>query len=153
MKKIIYPLSVLMCLAGGAGIVAAKPADLRRPALSRKLDKTVKGTVKDDKGEALPGVSVVIQGTTRGSLTDEKGNFTLSVPDEAATLIFSFVGYVQQQVKLGNQSVVDIVLLADTKSLEEFVVVGGTVPRRKATLPALYRAFRRRKYGSDRFKT
>lgn len=124
MKKIIYPLSVLMCLAGGAGIVAAKPADLRRPALSRKLDKTVKGTVKDDKGEALPGVSVVIQGTTRGSLTDEKGNFTLSVPDEAAMLTFSFVGYVQQQVKLGNQSVVDIVLLVDTKSLEEFVVVG-----------------------------
>ncbi|MCF0052109.1 TonB-dependent receptor [Dyadobacter sp. LJ53] len=124
MKKIVYPLSVLLCLAGGVETSHAKPTRNGPAIISKWTDRTLKGTVKDEKGEGLPGVSVVIQGTTRGSITDEKGAFQLEVPDEGATLVFSFVGYVQQQVKLGNESTLDIKLLSDTKSLEEFVVVG-----------------------------
>ncbi|MCF0062820.1 TonB-dependent receptor [Dyadobacter chenwenxiniae] len=124
MKKIVYPLSVLLCLAGGIETSHAKPTRNGPAIISQWTDRTLKGTVKDEKGEGLPGVSVVIQGTTRGSITDEKGAFHLEVPDEGATLVFSFVGYVQQQVKLGNESTLDIKLLSDTKSLEEFVVVG-----------------------------
>jgi TonB-linked SusC/RagA family outer membrane protein len=124
MKKIVYPLSVLLCLAGGVQTSHAKPVRNRAATISRWTDRTLKGSVKDEKGESLPGVSVVIQGTTRGSITDEKGAFQLEVPDEEATLVFSFVGYVRQQIKLGNETTLDIKLLSDTKSLEEFVVVG-----------------------------
>lgn len=129
MKQLFYHLSIVVCLAGASVVVQAKPAETKRSRseksqAGRHAERAVRGTVKDDKGEPLPGVSVVIKGTTRGSLTDEQGNFELAVPDQGAQLVFSFVGYVQQQVTVQNESVLQVVLLPDTKSLEEFVVVG-----------------------------
>lgn len=88
------------------------------------VDQTVTGTVSDDKGEALPGVSVVVKGTQRGTNTDAKGQYRITVPDGKAVLIFSFVGYLPQEMEVGNQSAISITLKADTKSLEEVVVVG-----------------------------
>ena len=135
MKQLFYHFSIVVCLAGASVVVHAKPAETKRPIpRTRSTERTVKGTVKDDKGEPLPGVSVVIKGTTRGSLTDEKGNFELSVPEQGTQLVFSFVGYVQQQVTVNNQSLLNIVLLPDTKSLDEFVVVGyGTQKKSDVT--------------------
>jgi TonB-linked SusC/RagA family outer membrane protein len=135
MKQLFYHFSIVVCLAGASVAVHAKPAERRR-AIPRifSAERIVKGTVKDDKGEALPGVSVVIQGTTRGSLTDEKGNFELSVPEQGTQLVFSFVGYVQQQITVNNESLLNIVLLPDTRSLDEFVVVGyGTQKKSDVT--------------------
>src|SRR5690349_13588039 len=124
MKQSFYQLSMIMCLAGAAHSLPLKAFEANGRIGLRNADRTIKGTVKDDKGEILPGVSVILKGTTRGSSTDEKGSFQLSVPDQGAVLVFSFVGYVQQEFPLNNQSTFDIVLLPDTKSLEEFVVVG-----------------------------
>ncbi|WP_461094647.1 TonB-dependent receptor [Spirosoma gilvum] len=87
-------------------------------------DLTITGTVSDDKGEVLPGVSVVVKGTQRGTTTDAKGQYRISVPDGKATLIYSFVGYLSQEVLVGNQSTISLTLKADSKSLEEVVVVG-----------------------------
>ena len=91
---------------------------------SRRVDQTVTGTISDDKGEVLPGVSVVVKGTQRGTTTDAQGQYRISVPDASATLIFSFVGYLPQEVVVGNQTTLSITLKADSKSLDEVVVVG-----------------------------
>lgn len=95
---------------------------LRRPVAL--VDQTITGTVSDDKGEVLPGVSVVVKGTQRGTTTDAQGQYKLNVPDGKATLIFSFVGYLPQEIQVGNQSIISVTLKTDSKSLEEVVVVG-----------------------------
>ncbi|MCE7065497.1 TonB-dependent receptor [Dyadobacter sp. CY326] len=92
----------------------------------------VKGKVSDEQGLPLPGVSVVVKGTTSGSVTDNEGNYTVNA-DRNSTLVYSFIGYLTQEVEIGTKNSVDIRLAADTKALEEVVVVGyGTA--KKATL-------------------
>ena len=93
----------------------------------------VSGTVIDDKGEGLPGVSVVVKGSQRGTTTDTDGKYRLDAPDRA-TLVFSYVGYLSQEVVLGNQTTLNITLRNDNKSLDEVVVVGyGTVRKSDLT--------------------
>jgi TonB-linked SusC/RagA family outer membrane protein len=87
-------------------------------------DQIVTGTVTDETGGGLPGVSVLLKGTTRGTTTDTKGAYKLSVTDANATLVFSYVGYVSQEVSVGSKTVVDIVLQSDEKALGEVVVIG-----------------------------
>ncbi|GAB3163227.1 SusC/RagA family TonB-linked outer membrane protein [Telluribacter humicola] len=91
----------------------------------------VKGTVVASDGQgALPGVSVVVKGTSQGTTTDGNGNYELTVPGEGSVLVFSFVGYTPQEVIVGNRRVLDVTLAADNKVLEELVVVGyGTQKR------------------------
>ncbi|MCF0054591.1 TonB-dependent receptor [Dyadobacter sp. CY356] len=84
----------------------------------------VSGKVTDEKGEPLPGVSIVIKGLPQGTTTSADGRFSLSVPGTSSVLIFSFVGYLPKEVPVGNKSVLDVTLLVDTKALEEVVVVG-----------------------------
>ena len=98
-------------------------------------DRQVTGTVTsaDDK-QPIPGASVVIKGTTRGTQTNANGAYTLQIPGGTATLVFSFVGTNTQEVSLGNRSSVDVQLSADTRSLNEVVVVGyGTETKSSLT--------------------
>ncbi len=101
-------------------------ARLKREELNTlpPVQEVVRGRVSDDKGEALPGVSILIKNTQRGTVTDEGGNFLLEVPDEKAILVFSFVGYVTQQVEVGRKRQFSIELVQDQKSLDELIVVG-----------------------------
>ncbi len=87
-------------------------------------EREVKGTVKDEKGEGLPGVSILVKGTQQGTITETNGAFSIEVPDEHAVLVFSFVGYVNQEVAVGNRTLMEVAMLVDEKSLEEVVVVG-----------------------------
>lgn len=95
---------------------------------------SISGKVTDDTGEVLPGASVLLKGTDNGTITDIEGNYTISIPNEEdATLVFSFVGYLSQEVQVGNQTSIDVTLQPDVQSLEEVVVVGyGT--QKKTTL-------------------
>lgn len=97
----------------GLRLLNAQPADI-----------TVSGTVKDEKGDLLAGVSVVVKGTTRGTTTDVAGTFRLVVPNAQTTLIFSFVGYERKEVVVGSQTNLSIVLAPTDQTLNEFVVVG-----------------------------
>jgi TonB-linked SusC/RagA family outer membrane protein len=96
---------------------------------------TVTGSVtSSDDGIELVGVNVFVKGTTTGTITDVNGNFTLNVPVESAILVFSYVGYVVQEVAVGNQRTIDIVLEVDVAALEEVVVVGyGTLMKSDVT--------------------
>ena len=90
----------------------------------KQADKVIKGTVKDEKGETLPGVSIVLKGTQLGTLTDETGAFELRLPETGSLLVFSYVGYLPQEQIIGNQSIFNIILKPDARSLDELVVIG-----------------------------
>lgn len=97
-------------------------------------DIIIKGTVTDESGEKLPGVSVTLKGVTRGTATNTNGEYSIAIPDDKAVLVFSFVGYQAQEVLVGNRTNLNIVLKVDNKSLDEVVVVGyGTVKKSDLT--------------------
>ncbi|WP_318310332.1 SusC/RagA family TonB-linked outer membrane protein [Flagellimonas crocea] len=85
--------------------------------------KTVTGTVSDNMGP-MPGVNVLVKGTTNGVVTDFDGEFTIDDVSNDDTLVFSYVGFVTQEVPVGTQEEIDIVLQEDTQALDEVVVVG-----------------------------
>lgn len=97
------------------------------------LEVTVKGKVTDETGGGLPGVSVIEKGTNNGATTDGNGQFSITVKGANSVLVFSFVGYLAQNVTVGSQSMVNVSLKPGTATLDEVVVVGyGT--QRKATV-------------------
>ena len=96
--------------------------------------KAITGKVTSkEEGGALPGVSVLVKGTTVGTITNTDGNYQLNVPDNA-TLVFSFIGFTSQEVAVGNRTAVDVAMLPDAKALSEVVVIGyGTQTKRAVT--------------------
>lgn len=102
----------------------------RKVELIRPAEHEVKGRVLDESGVGLPGVSVMVKGTQRGISTDKEGQFALSVPGESAVLVFSFVGYVTQEILAGNRSSLEVTMSPDLKSLEELVVIGYGVVKK-----------------------
>ncbi|WP_254560095.1 SusC/RagA family TonB-linked outer membrane protein [Dyadobacter diqingensis] len=100
----------------------------------RPDETIIRGKVTDEKGESLPGVSVVLKGSQRGVITDAAGKFEILTGTPDAVLIFSFVGYLPKEEIVANRSVVDITLLIDDKTLEEVVVIGyGTAKKKDLT--------------------
>ncbi len=96
--------------------------------------RELKGNVTDEKGDGLPGVNILIKGTQRGVITDVNGAFAIDIPDENVVLVFSFVGYLSQELAVGNRTSLEVLLQVDEKSLEEVVVVGyGTQSRETIT--------------------
>ena len=96
--------------------------------------RDVSGKVTDEKGEALPGVTVLVKGTTIGTATNSNGEYAIASPQETGTLVFSFVGYLTREVPLGNSGVINVTLQVDAKNLEEVVVVGyGTQKKSDVT--------------------
>lgn len=84
--------------------------------------------------ETMPGVNILIKGTSTGTVTDIDGSYSIRIPNEDAELIFSFVGYLTQSVKVGNQTTLNVDIVADQAQLEEVVVVGyGTVKKSDLT--------------------
>ncbi len=95
---------------------------------------TITGKVTDDTGNPMPGVNVVIKGTTTGIVTDFEGDYSITVPNQNVTVIFSFVGYISQEIVVSDRKKIDVVLQEDTKQLEEVVVVGyGSQSKRNVT--------------------
>src|SRR3954469_21792496 len=85
--------------------------------------QVVKGTVHDENGEGMPGVNVILKGTSDGAATDRDGNFSISVPGPESVLVFSFVGYKTTEEKVGVRTQMDITIEADVQSLGEVVVM------------------------------
>ena len=92
--------------------------------------QAVKGKIMDEQGEALPGVTILLKGTTNGTTSDGSGNYSLNVPGNTGTLVVSFIGYTTQEVAINNRSTINITLMSDAKALEEVVVVGYGTQRK-----------------------
>ena len=86
--------------------------------------QTVSGVVVDESGEPLIGVSIQVKGTTNGTITDLDGNFTVDNVKSSDVLVFSYIGYSNQEITVGKQTTVKVTLSEDTKKLDEVVVVG-----------------------------
>ncbi|MCG8308985.1 MAG: SusC/RagA family TonB-linked outer membrane protein [Cytophagales bacterium] len=97
--------------------------------------RSVTGTVtaKED-GTPVPGVNVIVKGTAAGTVTDIDGKYQIGVPEEGGTLVFSFIGLTTEEVEIGNQSEIDMVMTADIKQLTEVVVTALGITREKASL-------------------
>jgi TonB-linked SusC/RagA family outer membrane protein len=119
LKKILA-----LCLLLTVILSATNKADAQNISMS--------GTVYDEKGEGIPGASVAVKGTQKGTLTSVDGTYTIDVTPDAV-LVISFVGYLKEEVPVGNKSKVDVTLKADTKALEEVVVVGYGTQRKVET--------------------
>jgi TonB-dependent SusC/RagA subfamily outer membrane receptor len=88
------------------------------------LQKVISGRVTDAQGAAIPGVTVMIKGTNKGISTDADGKFKLTLPANAVSLVVSFVGYVTQEIPIGDATTFNVVLAEDVKALSEIVVTG-----------------------------
>ena len=121
MRKLFLLLWLVLGATIGAALAQTRP---------------VTGTVKGPDGEGLPGVTVLLKGTTNGAATTIDGTYSLNVPTEStsATLRFSFVGYVSQEVAVGSKTTINITLASDVQSLNDVVVIGyQAVQRRDVT--------------------
>lgn len=96
--------------------------------------KRVSGVIKDESGQTLPGVSVVVKNTTKGMVSDKNGHYSVDVAQEDEILTFSFIGYVKQEILINNRTSINVLLLPEGKNLNEVVVVGyGVQSRRDVT--------------------
>lgn len=91
---------------------------------------TVKGTVTDKTGEPLPGVSIIIKGTTTGVMTDIDGNYSINVPNSNAVLTISYMGFVPQEHQVGSNTKLNIVLVEQSTDLDEVIVVGYGIQKK-----------------------
>lgn len=101
-----------------------------------EADRPLTGRVTDEKNQPLPGVSIVLKNSSKGTTTDADGTYRIDIPDgsDGATLVFSFLGYVSQEVVVGSRSVVDVTLTTDSKSLDEVVVTAFGIKREQKAL-------------------
>lgn len=99
--------------------------------------KEISGTVKDVKGIPLPGATVMVKGTTVGTITDTDGKFTLNIPADAKILLFSFVGMITQEITLGNQTNIKITLKEKVLDVSEVVVVGYGAQKKQSVVGSI----------------
>lgn len=132
---------IMACLClFGACLAMIQPVAAKnvRPAdkITEKTaaDQPIKGKITDENGQALPGVNVVIKGSSIGTSSNAEGIFELKSVSSGQILVFSFIGYVQQEIPVGTQEVINIKLLPTAEQLSEVVVVGyGTVQKKDLT--------------------
>ena len=98
-------------------------------------ERVISGRVTDAAdGTGLPGVNVVLQGTTNGTVTDVEGDYSLTVPSNEGTLVFTFVGMATQEIPIGGRTEINVVMSSDVAQLSEVVVTALNIPREKASL-------------------
>lgn len=134
MQKMKVALLIILALPLFAE-VQADPSAVFSPTPVQSSQREVTGTIRDEStGESLPGVSIVIKGTTLGTVSDADGRYRIAVSDQNAVLVYSFLGFRSQEVVVGSRSEIDVALVADIRTLNEVVVVGyGTVTKSDLT--------------------
>ncbi|PKQ63928.1 hypothetical protein BZG02_07915 [Labilibaculum filiforme] len=112
-------------------VIILMPAPAKATITAPVQKKELKGTVTDQDGIPLPGVSVVVKGTTVGAATDINGNYTLELVNDNAVLVYSFVGMLPKEIAYAGQKTIDVKLLSDATQMDEVVVVGYGVVMKK----------------------
>ena len=128
---------VLNQMFAGTDIIYAMQGNnillMQKDAVVQQSGKVVTGTIVDPSGMPVIGANVMVKGTTNGTITDMDGKFSLEV-EEGATLQISYIGYANQEIKVGNQKTLSIALKEDAEALDELVVIGyGTTTKKEFT--------------------
>lgn len=118
----------------GSNIVLASRTTVPESPVAQQAGKKLSGTVNDATGMPLIGVSVLLKGSATGTITDLDGNFTIEVPGAESVLVFSYIGYAAQEVKVGSQSVLAIRMAEDNQVLGEVVVTALGIKREEKAL-------------------
>jgi len=121
--RMIGTLAVLFLLLMSLSLQAGNFARAVAMPVEILLKKKVTGKITDDQGVSLPGVSVIIKGTTTGVISNASGTYAIDVPDDSTILVFSYIGFVTQEIQIGAQSVIDVIMNQSAQNLDEFVVV------------------------------
>lgn len=131
---------VLNQMFAGTGIIYAMQGNnillMQKDAVMQQSGKVVTGTIVDPSGMPVIGANVMVKGTTNGTITDMDGKFSLEV-EEGATLQISYIGYANQEIKVGNQKTLSIALKEDAEALDEVVVVGYGTQRKSSMTAAI----------------
>jgi TonB-linked SusC/RagA family outer membrane protein len=127
-KLVDKALYVIQSIPVQKKAVATKVLENRMSSSS--TDRTINGTVTDEKGEPAIGVSLLLKGTATGTSTDANGNFFMIVPEAGGTLVISYIGYLTQEFVIGTSNKVNIKILPDSKVLNEVVVIGYGVQKK-----------------------
>jgi TonB-dependent SusC/RagA subfamily outer membrane receptor len=123
-------IAALLLLLLHSGVASVEARD----ASPNAQEIVVTGTVTDDEGSALPGVNILQKDTNQGVVTDIDGRYAITLSTSDVVLVYSYVGYLNEEVAVGNQSVIDVSLSPDVTSLDEIVVVGyGTAKKSDLT--------------------
>lgn len=131
---IILGLSAALCMPSAFSYANASDPVAGELVQSVQQGRTVTGKIIDDTGEPLIGVSVLVKGTTVGTITDFDGNYSLEVPSGKHILVISYIGYKTQDITVGKSNQLNIKMEADTQALDEVVVVGyGVMKKRDVT--------------------
>ncbi|RPA68863.1 TonB-dependent receptor [Cyclobacteriaceae bacterium YHN15] len=124
MEKLYKSLSVLVLL-------------LVLSSATVMAQRTVTGTILDEFGDGLPGVTVLVKGTTTGTATDIDGKYSVNVPNNESVLVYSFIGYRTVEQTVGNRSVIDFSMAPDERQLTELIITGYTIDSRRETTGAV----------------
>lgn len=108
-------------------------------AVTAMAQVTVKGVVTDETGEPIIGANVLVKGTTTGTITDIDGNYTIPDVASSATLVFSYVGFVEQEIAVNGQTTINVTLKEDSESLDEVIVVGYATGSKRTVSGAVER--------------
>lgn len=131
---VVLGLSAALCMPAAFSYANVDNGMDRESVLSVMQGKTIKGQILDETGESMIGVSVLVKGTTIGTVTDFDGNYTLEVPSGKNILEISYIGYKTKEITIGNNSLINIKMEPDTQALDEVVVVGyGVMKKRDLT--------------------
>jgi TonB-linked SusC/RagA family outer membrane protein len=131
----------IVCSSAGAFVAGSSMASAssrhflakHAQSLQARADQTIKGTVKDESGVSLPGVSVTVKGTTRGTQTDVNGGFTLTA-NQGDVLVFSYIGYTTKEVTVGANTVIAVTLVSNASQLDQVVVTALGIKRSEKSL-------------------
>jgi len=130
-RRLLLPVKIVVLLLFCSLAIPAITLAAENPSIDDQQQVRVTGTVTDaSTGEAMPGVNIQVKGTANGAITDAEGKYSLSGVDNNATLIFSFIGYVSQEIALNGRAVVDLALSGEVTDLDEVVVVGYSTQKR-----------------------
>jgi TonB-linked SusC/RagA family outer membrane protein len=134
LKKILEPLGMDYSVSGDVILIDKKTVTLTETESQKAIPVKVTGKVTDNAGAALIGVSIKIKGGNGGTVTNAEGRYTLTVPDENATLVFSYMGFATQEVAVNGRQTVDVQLVENRNSLNEVVVTALGISRQKKAL-------------------
>ena len=129
LKQILEPLHIVFEADGNqivltrerTGSSESTPEDY---SSTGAYDILISGTITDEQSQPLPGVNILVKGSSVGTTSDANGAYSISVEDENSTLVFSFIGFLTQEVAIANQTTINVIMAADVTSLQEVVVVG-----------------------------